>query len=799
MKYINLPFENAVIADTHSSQYLMHKYWARKPANIVSEYIKYFTDEGDLVFDPFGGSGVTVIEAAKLGRKAIYNDLSQTSKFIAEQTLMNYDDNKIFNEYNSIIASVKNDIQCFYSTKCSKCNQDAIITHTIWSKDKINNKDRMELVKTKCENCGKKIERSPTEADVLLLQRVNKIPIKYWYPKERMIANGRLLVAPDMKVCDLFTHRALLSLSIIWANIENIRDTKLKNLFRFIFTSSLSQASKLVPVISSAGRKNEVGSWSFPGFWIPDRYFEINVLNTFSNRYGKIRRGKEIKTPNADNVRFINQSATNLNNIESESIDYIFTDPPYGDSVPYFEYELLWSSWLKHKLDFKNEIVISDSKERNKDIDNYRMLLKESFAELYRVLKSKGWLTVTFHNNKIKVWNALVSSAIEAGFSYENDCYAITGRLSTNQLTRKAGSMTGDIYINFRKHKKLISKISKEFDEVKLDIFNEAEKIIIERGGQATTDQLARGILMKLSKHNLFGKVIDLKITDILKEQFDYNQKDSFWTLKEKNEAKLLEYIPLETRIGTVIDSVLNQEKNSGYDIDEFLVPIFTRYKNGRTPDTKEIITILKAKADEKKGKWFPPLQQELFPSGIAIQELKLSQEELLKCQTEHNSIIYQLAKIGLKQNYNIWIGDNEKRKSKELFKMSTKELIIPGLSENAIRKSRINQIDLIWMDKSRGIYILFEVENSTKMINCIPRLANLTEQLPNLRIPIYIIIPENTYKIAKERFRDPSNIKLINSDRYIIRYGKLFDHIDLLENDRLNIADFLGAVSERV
>lgn len=207
----------------------------------------------------------------------------------------------------------------------------------------------------------------------------------------------------------------------------------------------------------------------------------------------------------------------------------------------------------------------------------------------------------------------------------------------------------------------------------------------------------------------------------------------------------------------------------------------------------------MKAKADEKKGKWFPPLQQELFPSGIAIQELKLSQEELLKCQTEHNSIIYQLAKIGLKQNYNIWIGDNEKRKSKELFKMSTKELIIPGLSENAIRKSRINQIDLIWMDKSRGIYILFEVENSTKMINCIPRLANLTEQLPNLRIPIYIIIPENTYKIAKERFRDPSNIKLINSDRYIIRYGKLFDHIDLLENDRLNIADFLGAVSERV
>ncbi len=52
MKEVNAPFENAIVATTHESNYLMHKYWARKPANVIKEYIKYFTNENDVVLDP---------------------------------------------------------------------------------------------------------------------------------------------------------------------------------------------------------------------------------------------------------------------------------------------------------------------------------------------------------------------------------------------------------------------------------------------------------------------------------------------------------------------------------------------------------------------------------------------------------------------------------------------------------------------------------------------------------------------------------------------------------------------------
>src|SRR5208337_137387 len=42
-----------------------------------------YSQEGDMVLDPFGGSGVTAIEAFLLGRRAIQNDLNPFANFIA--------------------------------------------------------------------------------------------------------------------------------------------------------------------------------------------------------------------------------------------------------------------------------------------------------------------------------------------------------------------------------------------------------------------------------------------------------------------------------------------------------------------------------------------------------------------------------------------------------------------------------------------------------------------------------------------------------------------------------------------
>ena len=62
---------HAIPAKTHPPMYYMHKYWARKPHNVVAEYISTYSKKGEIVLDPFGGSGVTAIEAVKRGRRGI--------------------------------------------------------------------------------------------------------------------------------------------------------------------------------------------------------------------------------------------------------------------------------------------------------------------------------------------------------------------------------------------------------------------------------------------------------------------------------------------------------------------------------------------------------------------------------------------------------------------------------------------------------------------------------------------------------------------------------------------------------
>src|SRR5580658_6336688 len=63
--------------------YGVHPYFTRRPANVVREYVERYSLIGDTVLDPFGGTGVTAIEAFLLGRKGIQNDLNPFANFIA--------------------------------------------------------------------------------------------------------------------------------------------------------------------------------------------------------------------------------------------------------------------------------------------------------------------------------------------------------------------------------------------------------------------------------------------------------------------------------------------------------------------------------------------------------------------------------------------------------------------------------------------------------------------------------------------------------------------------------------------
>jgi len=69
----------------------VHGYFTKQAWNVVQEYIKNFTKSGDVVLDPFGGSGVTLVESLMLGRKSIHVDLNPLSEFIVRNLIQPVD------------------------------------------------------------------------------------------------------------------------------------------------------------------------------------------------------------------------------------------------------------------------------------------------------------------------------------------------------------------------------------------------------------------------------------------------------------------------------------------------------------------------------------------------------------------------------------------------------------------------------------------------------------------------------------------------------------------------------------
>jgi len=57
-------------------------------AQLPRFFIKLFTNEGDLIYDPFSGRGTTAIEAGILGRKIVSNDINPLSRILTEPRLL---------------------------------------------------------------------------------------------------------------------------------------------------------------------------------------------------------------------------------------------------------------------------------------------------------------------------------------------------------------------------------------------------------------------------------------------------------------------------------------------------------------------------------------------------------------------------------------------------------------------------------------------------------------------------------------------------------------------------------------
>lgn len=523
--------EHNIKAHSHPSHYMLHKYWGRKPHNVVREYILNYTKPNDIVLDPFMGSGVTVIEALKHKRKAIGIDLNPISCFITKNTINPIDLSDFDKEFSSLYNRNLKKYSFLYQTHCPNCKSIAYFDNSIW-KD-----ENLLRIRGSCEKCGKFI-KDADDFDIKTFKNAqtifNKISkkIKSFYPREKVLQfvkrNGKAYLN------ELFSERALLILSALIKDINNVKNKETRDLLLLSFTSMLPNVSKMIP--GDMDTVNGKSGWVISKLWSPKIHTEKNIFNSFKQRYEKIRKGKEEIFNLIDHrqAQILNISSEKIDKVKKESVDYVFTDPPYGDSIAYFGLSMFWNAWLKNKVDYEGEIIYDQY--RNKKYDDYQMRMEKVFKELYRLLKDKRFMSFTFNNRNLNIWKAVMDSVRSAGFHLSNIVYQEQAVSSGTQGINRKNTLRGDFVYNFYKDANKAQKPTKYKDNVEKMIISQVSKWIDEKFGGITSDKLYEKLIPLIVENNAYsdanGKVIDIEV--LLKNNFKYGKFKSSYAWQKK-------------------------------------------------------------------------------------------------------------------------------------------------------------------------------------------------------------------------------------------------------------------------
>jgi hypothetical protein len=690
--------------------YGSHQYFTKRAWNVVRAYIEHFTQPYDCVCDPYGGSGVTVIEALISNRKGIYVDISDWARFLAEQ-----------------IAKAPVDIQAIG--------------------------DAYHEVESACaSSIGRWCELSDEE--------ICKIPITRWYPK-----NYPLPKNADVRfVEELFTHRQLLALSELYHCICQIKDQTCRDLLRYAFSATLYMCNRTF--ISAKGRKESRGGssiFSIYRYKVAKHVVELNPWKIFQGRVKRLITAKKETNlligslpEGSRNAQFIKGYAQKLTEyVQPESVDYIFTDPPYGAHIAYLDLTAMWDAWLGFKItdeDRREETI--ESGDADHSSEHFKLKLAEGIGQMFKVLKYDRWLSLVFAHREPAMWDTIVKAFEAAGFEYVNTvAQPLSVIWSMHKKKNPLTVLSGELILNFRKVKnpRTLAITSVGSDAVSI-IKDSAELSIVQHKG-ATTDQIYSDVIPKLLENGLLGEVSSKigDVTPILSQEFSYDSENKTWHIKPGR--KLGCHIPLEHRIRFYVTDYLNYMARVGKraTIDDIVLTVLPKLKNGEQPRKQKIVEEMRKFASPVDGKYWA-LREEAqhafeFSAPAAVASPIVPAHKPENSYT-HNEMLYTLAMLGQAAGFTFHVGKKEQSaewNGQELSDLSVKSL--PFLRRaDAFTKDKVVQIDLIWLEGARPMFA-FEIEHTTPITTALDRFIELLKLDTNLAEKLIIVAPQSRQK----------------------------------------------------
>ena len=380
---------------------------------------------------------------------------------------------------------------------------------------------------------NKRFEKKTDEKDLQLIQHIEDLSIPYWFPTNRL-PSGYNTEQPIRShgithIHHFYTTANIWIMATFWDKLKSQKDRVARALM-LCHTAANPTLSKM-----RRFRADKKGGGALPGtLYVSSLITPPNVILSVSRNFEFILNGlNELKNIGCNSMIGTN-SASQLG-IPTDSIDYIFTDPPFGDNLMYSELNFLWESWLKVFTNNESEAIINKS--QNKSLTEYHQLMLSAFKEYYRVLKPGRWITVVFHNSKSSVWNAIQDAMSKAGFIIAHVTVLDKKQGSFKQVTA-AGAVKNDLVISAYKPKTSFSErfLKSAGEDLEVEFVRQfLENLPIRPTIERTEKMLYSKMLVYYVRHGYEVRYDSKSFYPMLSENFE--ELDGYWFDSDQTDA----------------------------------------------------------------------------------------------------------------------------------------------------------------------------------------------------------------------------------------------------------------------
>lgn len=417
-------------------------------------------------------------------RRAVLNDLSPAATFIGANYNIPFDVDAFAQAGKQLLKEVEQDIGWMYETLHSDGKTKGRIEYTVWSEvfscpecagevnfldEALDEESKRVRDEFPCPHCnagltkkkldrlyvnkldratgntlqvpkrvpsliayriGKtKYEKKPDAADWVLLQNIDALPLSVAVPVVAF-PFADMWEAPRMRdkgithTHHMFLPRAAKAMGTLWAKAQKYPDARIREFLIFMVEQGLrgmSVMNRYKPIQYGRIGGSQVGLEMAGVYYVPSITSEVSYWYQFDGKLDRLVKAfSSFKA--AYGVAVTTGTAARLP-LSNHCIDYIFTDPPFGENLPYAELNFLVEAWHGVMTQARLDAIVDRTKENRaaqKSVDDYRRLMAACFKEYFRVLKPGRWMTVVFSNTQAAVWNGLQTAMQEAGFVVAN-------------------------------------------------------------------------------------------------------------------------------------------------------------------------------------------------------------------------------------------------------------------------------------------------------------------------------------------------------------------------------------------